>query len=73
MKSIKTLLVVAALSVSGLAMAEGGAERTLARMEQARQVSLQAYKATKQQAEAAVADSHAEHGEHASGDSNNGA
>jgi hypothetical protein len=32
MKSIKTLFVVAALSVSSLAMAEGGADRTFARM-----------------------------------------
>ena len=48
MKSIKTLFVVAALSVSSLAMAEGGADRTFARMEQARQVSLEAYQLAKQ-------------------------
>ena len=35
MKSIKALLVVTALSISSLAMAEGGADRTFARMEQA--------------------------------------
>ena len=40
MKSIKALFVVTALSISSLAMAEGGADRTFARMEQARQTSL---------------------------------
>lgn len=55
MKSLKTLLVLAALSVSGLAMAEGGADRTFARMEQARAVSMQAFQAAKQeQADASV-------------------
>lgn len=43
MKSIKTLFVVIALSASSLAMAEGGAERTFARMEQASKVSMDAY------------------------------
>ncbi|MEO4046525.1 co-regulatory protein PtrA N-terminal domain-containing protein [Pseudomonas sp. CAU 1711] len=52
MKSIKVLFVMAALGVSGLAMAEGGAERTLARMEQARQAAMPA----QQQAERAAAD-----------------
>lgn len=55
MKSLKTLLVLAALSVSSLAMAEGGADRTFARMEQAREASLQAFQAAKQeQADASV-------------------
>lgn len=39
MKPIKALCVVAALTTSSFAMAEGGAERTFARMEQANQVS----------------------------------
>lgn len=55
MKSLKTLFVLAALGVSSLAMAEGGADRTLARMEKARAVSMQAFQAAKQeQAEASV-------------------
>ncbi|MCY1291125.1 hypothetical protein D9M69_535570 [compost metagenome] len=49
MKSIKALFVVAALSVSSLAMAEGGAERTFARMEQARQTSMEANQVAQQQ------------------------
>ncbi len=66
MKSIKTLFVVAALSVSSLAMAEGGADRTFARMEQARQASLEAYQLAKQQKdEAPVAGSQAKQTEHA--------
>ncbi|MDG1582517.1 co-regulatory protein PtrA N-terminal domain-containing protein [Pseudomonas aeruginosa] len=66
MKSIKTLFVVAALSVSSLAMAEGGADRTFARMEQARQASLEAYQLAKQQKdEAPVAGSQAKQAEHA--------
>ena len=49
MKSLKTLFVVATLSVSGLAMAEGGADRTVARIEQARQTSMEAYRVAQQQ------------------------
>jgi hypothetical protein len=49
MKSIKALFVVAALSVSSLAMAEGGAERTFTRMEQARQTSMEANQLAQQQ------------------------
>ena len=64
MKSIKTLLVLAALSVSSLVMAEGGADRTFARMEQAREMSMQAYQATQPQADNTAAISHAEHTEH---------
>ncbi|MEW3640278.1 co-regulatory protein PtrA N-terminal domain-containing protein [Pseudomonas aeruginosa] len=66
MKSIKTLFVVAALSASTLTMAEGGADRTFARMEQARQVSLEAYQLAKQQKDGApVAGSQAKQAEHA--------
>ncbi|MFZ2319325.1 MAG: co-regulatory protein PtrA N-terminal domain-containing protein [Pseudomonas sp.] len=66
MKSIKALFVVTALSVSSLAMAEGGADRTFARMEQARQASVEAYQVAKQQkVEAPVVDSHAKQAEHA--------
>ncbi len=66
MKSIKALFVIAALSVSGLAMAEGGAERTFARMEQARQASLEAYQVAKQQkVDAPIASDQAKQAEHA--------
>ena len=36
MKSIKALFIIAALTVSSFAMAEGGGDRTFARMEVAR-------------------------------------
>jgi len=49
MKSIKTLFVVIALSASSLAMAEGGAERTIARMEQASKVSMEVYQLAQQE------------------------
>lgn len=49
MKSIKTLFVVIALTASSLAMAEGGADRTFARMEQASKVSMEAYQLAQQQ------------------------
>lgn len=49
MKSMKTLIVIAALTVSSLAMAEGGADRTFARMEKAGKASTQAYQAAQQQ------------------------
>ena len=65
MKSIKAQLVVTALSISSLAMAEGGADRTFARMEQARQTSLEAYRVAQQQkVEAPVASSPTEQAEH---------
>lgn len=48
MKSLNVLFAVTALSVSGLAMAEGGADRVFARMEQARQVSQEAYQVAQQ-------------------------
>ena len=66
MKSIKALFVVAALSFSSLAMAEGGADRTFARMEQARQTSLEAYQVAKQQkVDAPIAGDQAKQAEHA--------
>ena len=49
MKSIKTLFVVIALTASSLAMAEGGADRTFARMEQASKVSMEADQLAQQQ------------------------
>jgi hypothetical protein len=49
MKSIKTLFVVIALTASSLAMAEGGADRTFARMEQASKVLMEAYQLAQQQ------------------------
>jgi len=67
MKSMKALFVVAALTVSSLAMATGGGgDRTIARMEKARKVSMEAYQAAqKQKAEAAVAQSKAKATDHA--------
>lgn len=59
MKTLKVLFAVTALSVSGLAMAEGGADRTFARMEQARQASMETYQVAQQQKdEALVASEH---------------
>lgn len=49
MKSMKTLVVITALTLSSLAMAEGGADRTFARMEQAGKASTQAYQVAQQQ------------------------
>ena len=67
MKSIKVFFVVTAISVSGLAMAEGGADRTFARMEQARQVSMEAYQVAQQKKEEApLAGEHGKQVGHAS-------
>lgn len=49
MKPIKALFVVAALTTSSFAMAESGADRTFARMEQASQVSMAAYQVAQEQ------------------------
>lgn len=66
MKTIKTLLVVAALSVSSWAMAEGGADRVNARMEQIRQSSAEArHVAQQQEVKAPVAEQRAEQTPHA--------
>ena len=43
MNPIKTLFVIAALTVSSFAMAEGGGDRTFARMEAARSNSMESY------------------------------
>ncbi|CAD5379369.1 conserved exported hypothetical protein [Pseudomonas sp. OF001] len=51
MKALKTLFVVTALTTSSLALAEGGGDRTFARMEQARQASMEAYRVAQQQNE----------------------
>ena len=60
MKSMKVLFVAAALTASSLAMATGGGDKTFARMESARKVSMEAFQvAQKQKAEAAVAQSKA--------------
>ncbi|MBM3105827.1 hypothetical protein IIE18_11825 [Pseudomonas sp. V1] len=55
MNSMKALIVIATLTLSSLALAEGGAERTFARIEQARKVSLQV--AQQQKTESPVAES----------------
>ncbi len=67
MKSMKTLLVVATLSLASLAMAEGGAERTFARIEQVQQTSSQVeHVAQAQPREAPSAKSTAKMTDHAS-------
>ncbi|KAA0979554.1 co-regulatory protein PtrA N-terminal domain-containing protein [Pseudomonas sp. ANT_J28] len=66
MKSMKTLFVIAALTVSSLAMAEGGSDRALARMEVARQNSMETSQvAQKQGPQSPVAESKAKEGDHA--------
>ncbi|PMV91880.1 MULTISPECIES: co-regulatory protein PtrA N-terminal domain-containing protein [unclassified Pseudomonas] len=62
MKPIKALFVVAALTASSLAMAEGGGDR----MEQVRKASMEAYQVAQQQkAESPVADSKVKSTDHA--------
>lgn len=53
MKSLKVLFAVTALSVSGLVMAEGGGDRTVARIEQARLASMEAYRVAQQRKDGA--------------------
>jgi hypothetical protein len=48
---MKALLVVAALTVSSLAMAEGGGDRTFARMDTAKKNAMEAYRATQMRAD----------------------
>lgn len=43
MNPIKTLFVIAALTISSFAMAEGGGDRTFERMEAARSNSMESY------------------------------
>ncbi|MCE4054705.1 co-regulatory protein PtrA N-terminal domain-containing protein [Pseudomonas sp. Au-Pse12] len=58
MNSIKTVFVIAALTLSSLAMAEGGGDRTFARMEAARKDSMESYQvAQKQSPQTPVVDS----------------
>jgi hypothetical protein len=66
MKSMKTLFVIAALTVSSLAMAEGGSDRVFERMEAARQNSMEASQvAQKQGSQSPVAETQAKQGDHA--------
>lgn len=66
MKSMKTLFVIAALTVSSLAMAEGGSDRTVARMEAARKESMEAHQvAQKQGTQSPVAERKAKTADHA--------
>ncbi|MHC8411245.1 co-regulatory protein PtrA N-terminal domain-containing protein [Pseudomonas sp. Hz4] len=58
MKPIKTLFVIAALTISSLAIAEGGGDRAFARMEAARNNSMESYQvAQTQSAQPPVAES----------------
>lgn len=66
MKSMKTLFVIAALTVSSLVMAEGGGDRTFARMEASAQNSMESYQiAQKQGTQSPVADSKVKAADHA--------
>ena len=65
MKSIKALFIIAALTVSSFAMAEGGGDRTFARMEVARNNSMESYRvAQTQNAQPPVAESKAKAMDH---------
>lgn len=67
MNSLKTLFVVAALIVSSQAMAEGGGDRALARMEASRKDSMESHQvAQKQTPKSPVAESKANEGGHTS-------
>ncbi|MFC5695581.1 co-regulatory protein PtrA N-terminal domain-containing protein [Pseudomonas sp. GCM10022186] len=56
MKSMKALLVVAALTASSFAMAAGGGDRTMARADKLAQASMEAYRQEQQKAESSVAE-----------------
>jgi hypothetical protein len=43
MNMVKAIVMVVTFGMAGIALAEGGADRTFARMEAARQSSMQAY------------------------------
>jgi membrane protease subunit (stomatin/prohibitin family) len=43
MNMVKAIVMVVTFGMAGIALAEGGADRTFARMEAARQISMQAY------------------------------
>lgn len=66
MNTIKALFVVAALSASALAMAEGGGDRVSARIEQSSHASTEARQVAQQQkAKAPIADNNARQAPHA--------
>ena len=51
MNMVKAIVMVVTFGAAGLALAEGGADRTFARMEAARQNSMQAYQVAQQEKE----------------------
>ncbi|AUA35173.1 hypothetical protein IYR97_22550 [Pseudomonas fulva] len=65
MNMVKAIVMVVTFGAAGLALAEGGADRTFARMEAARQSSMQAYQVAQQKKEqtpvAAQSSKHAGH------------
>ncbi|UTW06533.1 co-regulatory protein PtrA N-terminal domain-containing protein [Pseudomonas benzenivorans] len=63
MNTLKTLFAIAALSLSSLAMAEGGGDRTFARMQSAEAVSTQV--AQQQKSATPMAESKTKKAEHA--------
>ena len=65
MNMVKAIVMVVTFGAAGLALAEGGADRIFARMEAARQSSMQAYQVAQQKKEqtpvAAQSSKHAGH------------
>ena len=65
MNMVKAIVMVVTFGMAGIALAEGGADRTFARMEAARQNSMQAYQVAQQEKEqppvAAQSSKHAGH------------
>lgn len=65
MNMVKAIVMVVTFGAAGLALAEGGADRTFARIEAARQSSMQAYQVAQQKKEqtpvAAQSSKHAGH------------
>ena len=65
MNSIKALLMVITFGMAGLALAEGGGDRTFAKMEASRQTATDAYQLAQQKVDPApVASQSHKHGKH---------
>ncbi len=65
MNTLKTLFIVAALIASSQAMAEGGGDRALARMEASRKDSMESYQvAQKQSPQSPAPESQAKEADH---------
>ena len=65
MNSIKALVMVITFGMAGLALAEGGGDRTFAKMEAARQNATDAYQLARQKTNpASMASQSHKHGQH---------